>query len=364
MTGHVLEGTTSARRPVVKHVGMDLGKRQSHACTRGPDGKVRHARIKTTREGLTDLLGSGGGRLLLEASTTSEWVARHAESLGWEVVVADPNYAPMYAERSRQVKTDRRDAEALLMACEKGTYRPAHRLSDAARQARTKAQVRKVFVRMRARAIVQAKSRMSILGLSDIAASPRGFAARWKKQEFPPELAEEMNILKPLVEMAGLLSERIADCDEQLERLSEEVPEMALLMSMPGIGPVTAATWLATLDTPERFEAAENVASYLGLVAREWSSSERRYQGSITKKGPSELRSLLVEAAWTVLSGRAGKADPLRTWGLQVAKRRGNKIAVVALARKMCLILYVMWREKVTYDPRKVGVQLAKTSRD
>jgi len=123
--------------------GLDLPTRETPRCTLAPDGAVAERRIATTRAAFTAALGGRPpARVLLEASTESEWVARHLESLGHEVVVADPGDAPMYATRSRRVNTDKRDARTLAEACRLGAYRLAHRLSDPQRHVRAELAVR------------------------------------------------------------------------------------------------------------------------------------------------------------------------------------------------------------------------------
>ncbi len=118
-------------------IGLDLHKRESQLSSKADDGTITDRRIATSRERLTAVFGERPrARILLEASTESEWVARHLESLGHEVIVADPNYAPMYANRSRRTKTDKRDARTLMDACETGAWRPAYRLSEAWRHVR------------------------------------------------------------------------------------------------------------------------------------------------------------------------------------------------------------------------------------
>jgi transposase len=114
------------------HIGIDVHKKESQLCILGAAGELSEPRIRTTPERFAAVLGDRPrARILLEASTESEWVARCLEQLGHEVIVADPNFAPLYAARSRKIKTDRRDARALAEACRLGAYRPAHRLSDA-----------------------------------------------------------------------------------------------------------------------------------------------------------------------------------------------------------------------------------------
>src|SRR5215471_19460937 len=118
------------------HIGIDLHKRESQICILAEGGELIERRIRTDPHRFAELLGERAPAcILLEASTESEWVARCLEELGHDVVVADPNFAPMYATRTRKVKTDRRDARALAEACRLGAYRPAHRLSDAQRHA-------------------------------------------------------------------------------------------------------------------------------------------------------------------------------------------------------------------------------------
>src|SRR5262249_40081663 len=119
------------------HIGIDVHKRESQICLLAEGGELMERRIRTEPERFAALLGGRArARIAIEAWTDSEWVARCLESLGHDVVVADPNFAPMYATRTRKVKTDRRDARALAEACVLGAYRPAHRLSDPPRHVR------------------------------------------------------------------------------------------------------------------------------------------------------------------------------------------------------------------------------------
>ncbi len=130
----------------MRHIGIDVHKTQSQVCIFNERGERVEQRILTDRVRFGEVLGgSPRARILIEASTESEWVARCLEELGHEVIVADPNFAPMYATRSRRVKTDRRDARALAEACQLGAYRPAHRTSDAQRLVRADLAVREAL---------------------------------------------------------------------------------------------------------------------------------------------------------------------------------------------------------------------------
>ena len=121
----------------MEHIGIDVHEKTSQVCIETESGELIERRISTSHAALTEMFAERArARILIEASTVSEWVARWLEELGHEVVVADPNFAPMYSTRSRKVKTDRRDARALCEACRLGAYRPAHRASDEARHRR------------------------------------------------------------------------------------------------------------------------------------------------------------------------------------------------------------------------------------
>lgn len=333
--------------PVVENIGFDLHTRQSQLAILTEDGEIVELRIASTREAFTRTLGSRPrARILLEAGTESEWVAAYLEGLGHEVVVADPNFAPMYATLSRKIKTDRRDALALLDACRLGAYRPAHRTSAARRHVRADLSVRDALVRTRARYITLAKAYVRRDGLRIAPGASHRFLERLAAVPLPDTLAQE---LAPLVTLLTPLNREIAAADDRIAALVAQDPVMQRLMTAPGVGPVTAAAFVATLDTISRFRHAAEVMAYVGLVPSEDSSAERRQRGAITKAGNVRVRWLLVEAAWGVLRSTRDDTAALRAWGQRLVLRRGKRVAVVALARRLAGILYAMWRDGTDY---------------
>jgi transposase len=333
-------------------IGLDLHKRESQLCVLSPDGAVSERRIVTSRERFTAVLGPlAPATVLLEASTESEWVARHLETLGLTVVVADPNYAPMYAPRARRVKTDRRDARTLAEACRLGAYRPAHRLSDARRHVRAELAVREALVRTRTRYIALAKSRVRRDGLRVAGSESERGAERIAALELSPTLAGG---LAPLFAILAPLNAEVAAADRRIAELTAADPVVALLTTAPGIGPITASALVATIDDITRFRSAHEFEAYLGVVPGERSSGERRRVGRITKAGNARVRWLLVEAGWRLMRSRSDETATLRAWASGIAARRGKRVAVVALARRLAGILYAMWRDGVPYDGRKV----------
>ena len=333
-------------------IGLDLHKRESQLSMKAEDGTVSERRIATSRERFTAVLGQRPpARVLLEATTESEWVAQHLEALGHEVIVADPNFAAMYATRSRRSKTDKRDARTLMQACATGVYRRAHRLSAPRRHVRAQLAVRDALVRTRTRAIALAKALARRDGLR--VASSASHAAVGRIAALPLS-AELRGALAPLCQLIGVVSEQLEELDHELAGLVQSDPTVARLVTTPSVGPVTAAAFVATIDDVGRFRTAHELEAYLGLVPSEKSSGERRRLGRITKAGNSRMRWLLVEAGWGLLRSRSPEAAALRAWGLRIAARRGKRIAAVALARRLAGILFALWRDEVAFDPRMI----------
>jgi transposase len=321
------------------------------------EGEVVERRIVTSRERFTAVLGGRApARVLLESSTESEWVARHLESLGHEVIVADPTFAPMYATRRRGVKTDRRDARTLAEACRLGAYRPAHRASDAQRHVRAELAVREALVRTRIRYAALVKAFIRREGLRLPSGEVANTEAKLAALPMPGTLAAE---LAPLRALWGPLNGEIAAADERVAAVAATTPVVVQLRTAPGIGPVTAVAFVATLDEVGRFRSAHQVAAYLGLTPREYSSGERQHRGRISKTGNARMRYLLVEAAWRVLRSKDAAAAPLRAWAEGIAARRGRSIAAVALARRLAGILYAMWRDGTDYQAPPVAARTA-----
>jgi transposase len=168
---------------------MDLGKKESQIAVITEARELIEKRVRTERERLRKFFaGRPKARIVMEASTISEWVARLLEELGHEVVVAHPNYAPMYAQRSRRVKTDKRDARALAEACRVGGFRPAHRVSEEQHHVRVLLAVREKLVRTRAGLVTLAHALLSREGIRVPSGSSECFASRVDELELSEAL--------------------------------------------------------------------------------------------------------------------------------------------------------------------------------
>ena len=331
------------------HMGIDVHKVESQICILTEGGALVESRIRTQRERFAAVLGEmGRSKILIEASTESEWVARVLEGLGHEVVVADPNFAAMYATRSRRVKTDRRDARTLAEACKLGAYRAAHRTSDKQRLVRARLSVREALVQTRTRYICLVGAELRQHGFRVASGDAANFAKRVQHLALPGRLKSE---IAPLLAVLVSVNEQIAWVDARLAQLAEEDETLARLCSAPSVGPVTAAAFASTIDDVGRFKNAHQVEAYLGLTPSERSSGEKQQKGHITKAGNSRMRRLLVQVAVSTLRLRSPRTEALRTWAMGIAIRRGKKIAIVALARRLAGVLYAMMRDETCYQP-------------
>jgi transposase len=308
---------------------------------------VLDRRVVTTQAALSAVFGGRARlRVLLESGTESAWVAQTVEACGHEVIVADPNYALMYGQRARRIKTDKRDVAALAEACRLGIFRAAHRVSAAQRAVRRTVRIREQLVRVRTQTINLLRAQLRQEGVRLPAGAAETVVARLAAVELPAAVREALTPLQALLTAVAPL---LATDDAQVKAHAAADPVIGRLMTVPGIRPITAVTYRTTLDTWERFADAGASTAFLGLVPREDSSGTRQRKGAITKAGPGPVRALLVQAAWVVWRQRQGRAA-LHAWVERLAARRGKRIAIVALARRLARILYAVWRDETEYQ--------------
>jgi transposase len=331
---------------------IDLHMRYSQIRIIDAEGLVlRDRRVVTTAERLVAVFADVGPvRVLLETGTESEWVAQTLEAAGHTVVVADPNYAPMYGELRRRVKTDRRDVAALAEANRRGWYRATHRVSAAQREIRQVLRSRRQLVQMRSGTVSLIRALLRQAGCRLAPGSAEGVPARLARLTLPAALAATV---APLGRVIAQVSATIAEVDARLAAYAAQDPVVQRLRTVPGVGVVVGLTFRAFVDDVHRFARAAQVSAAIGLVPWEDSSAERRHRGHISKAGPRELRSLLVQAAWACW--RSHGSATLRAWVERLAARRGRRIAVVALARRLSRILFAVWRDHSVFDAAQLA---------
>ena len=347
----------------MEYGAIDLHKKESQVRIITEMGEVIERRISTTRDRLTAVFGGRPpGRILIEASTESEWVAQHLETLGHEVIVADPNFGLMYGHRSRRVKTDHRDVVALTEACRHSIYRPAHRRSARQRLVQIDLNIRRELIDARTRLIAISRAVTRAAGYRIGGGATETFLTRLAALELPAALGDR---LMPVRRVITVLEQELAAADKQVATRVADDPVVQRLTTLPTIGPVTATAFVAALDDVRRFagrRGAAQVTSYLGLVPREYSSGEQQRRGRVLRSAHPYVQALLVQAAWRVCRSADPRTAALRAWAKAIAIRRGKKIAIVALARRLARILYAMWRDAVDYQPERVRPERARRS--
>ena len=260
------------------------------------------------------------------------------------------------AARQHGRKTDRIDAEVLARAVERGGIPLAHVLSPHRRELRRWLGVRRALVESRADMVTTVRGLAREHGEKLPSCETEGFATKLRKRDLEPEL---LALVEPLLQTLETLDKQLVQVETELGRLCATEPVIALLTTAPGVGPVVAASFVSVIDEAKRFRNAHQVESYLGLVPGEDSTGGKRRLGAITKKGSSYLRAVLVQASWAILRS-ADRQDPLRLWAEAVQKRRGKKIAVIALARRLAGVMWAMWRDGTVYDAPVLAVANTK----
>lgn len=332
----------------MEYGAIDLHTRESEIRIVSEDGtEVFARRVATRPEALARVFADRPAlRVLLESGTESEWVAQCLEGWGHTVVVADPSFAPMYGARQRRVKTDRRDVVALAEANRQGWYRAAHRVSPAQQAVREALTIRRTLIGQRTQLISVVRTVVRRQGYRVPSGQAETFVARVRQLVVPAAL---QTTVAPLLIALENLAPLIAAADHAATVQARGDAVARRLMTAPGVGPITALNYRAALDRVDRFADASAVVSYLGLVPREHSSGDHQRKGRITKAGPREPRAMLVQASWTIWRIRRGPGTGLAAWAHRVAARRGRRVAIVALARRLARILFAIWRDDQPY---------------
>lgn len=333
-------------------IGLDLGDKTSRTYEVNRDGVgEREATVRTTVAGITQYFANRPRcRVALEVGTHSPWVSRLLTRLGHEVIVANPS--AMFAGGPRRRRNDRLDAEFLARQARADVsllYPITHRSADAQRDLES-LRARDQLVAVRTKLINHVRGTVKSSGARLSCCSSDAFAKR-AAGEVPAELAPA---LTPLLEVIADLTRRIHAAEAHLAALTAERHPVAQRLQQPtGVGPLTALAFVLLIEDPRRFRKSRDVGPYFGLVPRLDESGESAPQLRISKAGDEFGRRLLVSAAQYIL-GPFGPACDLRRYGMAIAERGGKnakKRAVVAVARKLAVLLHQLWVSEAAYDP-------------
>ncbi len=326
---------------MVEYVGFDVSKEETAFCVKDAAGEVlARGKVSTDPRALFEALRAHclyPGRIVLETGTLSGWLARELGGLGVGVDVIDARQANAVM-RLQHNKTDANDAELLAEIARTGFCRPVAVKSAAAQASRALLKARCHLVRQRRDTQNTMRGLLGSLGIR----FPKGsgkLAGRVREAlEGRPELRV---VIEPLLSTVAALEREIGRLDKAVVARAKGAPACRLLMSVPGVGTVTALAYVSTIGDAERFANSRAVGAYVGLTSRRWQSGGMDYSGRISKHGDAMLRALLYEAANSLLTV-VRRAHPLKDWARRIRKRTSHKKACVALARRLAVILHRM----------------------
>ena len=331
----------------MEHIAIDLGGRESQVCIRSSEGTIlEERRVATTRLGVT-LNRRPPSCVALETCAEAFAVADQALAVGHEVRVVPSTLVKALGVGARGVKNDLADARNLSAASCRMPLPSVHVPSAEARRRKAVCGSRDALVGARTRLIQTVWGQLRATAMRPRSGTPETFPARARAAlggTAPPHQERVLVVIETL-------TTAIRAADGAVQALAAEDPVCTRLMSVPGVGPVTAVRFVAALDDVTRFHGAHQVASYLGLTPGEHSSGGHQRTTHITKAGSAAVRRCLVQASW--VARRHAARDPLVQWSLQIERRRGKRIAVVAQARKLAGILFAMWRDGTCYAPQR-----------
>ena len=333
-------------------VGVDLGDRWSRYCVLDAKGQIlEEDTIASTGRAFRSLFGERpAARVVIEVGTHSPWVQRLLQELGHETITANPRYVRLiYSSRN---KNDRLDAERLARLARVDTklLHPIQHRGGTTQADRALLRSRNELVECRTKLVNHARGIVKSIGGRLPSCSTTCFHKR-VRQDLPDELKPA---LTPVLDTIAVLTKKIQCLESRIERLaSKRYPETGLLRQVSGVGPLTSLSFVLTLGDPARFKSSRAVGPYLGLRPRQSQSGDKDPELRITKAGDTDLRRLLVGSAHYIL-GPFGPDTDLRRWGLALAargKKSAKKRAVVAVARKLAVLLHRLWVTAEVYEP-------------
>jgi transposase len=330
----------------VNHVAIDLGSKESQVCIRTETADIITERKHRTSELPALFKTWPASKVILETSSGAFRLADAAKAAGHEVRVVPATLVKQLGVGERKLKTDKRDARKLSEVSCRIDLPSVHIPSSEARELRAMLKTRHALIGARTALINHVRSwTRDQLGRIRTRWAPT-LPDRIRSFALQSQLAVPSHLEQALVAIETL-NAQIAAADRDVRARAKTNAICQRLMTVPGIGPIGALSFVATIDNVSRFANAHRVAAYLGLTPGEHSSSESVHRLGITKAGPSMMRFALVQSAWVVL--RRYPNDKMSRWAQQVAERRGKNIAAVALARKLSAVLFALWRDNSTY---------------
>lgn len=322
----------------MQHVAIDLHDQYSQICVMSEAREVlAEARVPTSRAALSDFFRQRvRSRVIYEAGPHALWVGELLSTLGHEPLVCHPRRVRLIAE-SRN-KNDRVDAELLarLSLSDLELLKPIHQRSRQTMEQRSVVRARAALVETQKRLRTMLRGLVKPFGVR-LSAGRRGAVAQWSPTDLPPLAAQSVETIAITL---ATVAQQINVLDRHIEQLSAS-PTAVRLQTIPGVGPLVATAFIQTIEDPARF-ASTDIGPYIGLTPANRSSAGKKLSAKErARPGDPYLRSLLVQAGWTLMNSRS--ESELARWGRQLADRIGGKKAAVAVARKIATVMHHLW---------------------
>ena len=333
------------------YAGLDVSVKETAVCAVDETGRVvSEQKAPTEREAIVALLtslGEGYGRIGIEAGPLSQWLVGGLAEAGLPVVCVETRHMKALLKAQTINKSDRNDARGIAQMMRVGLFKPVHVKTLASQEQRMLLTSRKLLQKKLLDVEADLRGTLRNFGLKVGVVSAGGFEARIRELvEGFPRLAA---IIEPVLVVRRSLRQQFAVLHKMLLGLVRQDPVCRRLMTAPGVGPVVALAYRATVDQPQRFVHSKAVGAHVGLTPRRIQSGESDYDVGISKAGDAMLRVMLFEAAQSLLTHPGVRWSWLKAWGVRVAQRRGLRRATVAVARRLAVILHRMWVDQADF---------------
>ena len=326
-------------------VGLDVSVKETSVCVVDDTGKVIwEQKVPTEPADIIALLTSLGlayGRIGIEAGPLSQWLVNALTAADLPVICVETRHMKALLTAQQINKTDRNDARGIAQMMRVGLFKPVHVKTLAAQEQRMLLTSRKLLQRKLLDVESDLRGTLRNFGLKVGVVSRSRYELRVRELvESFPRLAA---IVGPLLAVRRVMRQQLAVLHKMLLDTVRGDPVCRRLMTAPGVGAVVALTYRATVDQPQRFVHSRAVGAHVGLTPKRYQSGEIDYDdGGVSKCGDALLRTMLYEAAHSLLT-HSGKWSWLKAWGMRVAQRRGIRRAIVAVARRLAVVLHRMW---------------------
>lgn len=335
-------------------IGLDVSLKDTAICIRRDGQRIWRGRCPSDPKLIAEVVrkrAPNAKRVIFETGPLSVWFYHALTAEGLPAICVDARHAAKALDMAAN-KTDANDADGLAHIAEVGFYKEVRVKSFDSMRVRTLVNARNHLIQISTKLSNQIRGLMKTFGLVVPKGAGRVFDAHVRELVSANEgLAQ---IILPLLEAWRGVRSRAAELNRQLIATARKSPSCRQLMSVPGVGVVTATSFVAAIEEPQNFLKSRSVGAWLGLTTRRYQSGEVDYDGHISRRGDNHLRGLLYEAA-TVILTRITTDSSLRTWGLKLWERLGFKRAAVAVARKLSVIMHTMLKTGELFNPSAAG---------